>query len=87
MLLEVLGHPKSPDPLLAKYGLHLLIRSEELLVLGVLEVVALDVSPESLHHLGPPHLLSFLSSDKLGQLWREVQWFGETTSFGHLEFN
>ena len=37
MLLEVLGHAEALLPLLAKDGLHQLVRGEPLLVLGVLE--------------------------------------------------
>ena len=53
MLLEVLGHAKGLDLLLAEDRLHELVRGEELLVLGVLEILLLQVGPEPLHHLGP----------------------------------
>ena len=52
MSLEELGHTESTDLVLSKDGLHLGVGCEELLVLGVLEFVVLDVSPESLDNLG-----------------------------------
>ena len=51
MLLEVLGHPEAPDLLLSEDGSHGFIRSEPLLVLGVLEVVLLQVGPKLLDTL------------------------------------
>ena len=51
MLLEVLGHPEALDLLLSKDGSHGVVRGEPLLVLGVLEVLLLQVGPESLDTL------------------------------------
>ena len=51
MLLEVLDHPETLDPLLSEDGSHGFIRGEPLLVLGILEVSLLHVGPESLDTL------------------------------------
>ena len=51
MLLEVLSHPEALDLLLSEDGSHGFIRGEPLLVLGVLEVVLLQVGPEFLDTL------------------------------------
>ena len=41
MVLEELGHAEGPDLLCAEDGLHSLVRGEELLVLGILQVFLL----------------------------------------------
>ena len=51
--LEVFRHAKCPNPLLAKDWLHGFVRNKELFVLRVLQLLLLDVGPESLYHLGP----------------------------------
>ena len=68
MGLEELGHPEGTDLLLSEDGLHLGVGNEVLLVLGVLELVGLDVSPKSLDNLRSGQLLALLGSDKVGQL-------------------
>ena len=59
--LEVLYHPERLDPLLAEDRLHLLVRSEELSVLWILEIVFLQIGPQGLHDLSSAHFLSLLS--------------------------
>ena len=51
MLLEVLAHAEALDPLVAEDGLHGVVGGEELLVLGVLEVLLLQVGPEPFDNL------------------------------------
>ena len=51
VLLQVFHHGETPDLLLSKHGSHGLIGSVELLSLGVLEVLLLQVGPESLDTL------------------------------------
>ena len=48
MLLQVLGHAETLDLLSPKDGSHRLVRREPLLVLGVLELVLLQIGPEPL---------------------------------------
>ena len=62
---------------------HLLVGVEELLVLGILEVVLLDVSPELLDALGTAGLL--LAND-VGELSAELHGFGKSGSLRHVEF-
>ena len=50
---EELGHGEGPHPLGAEDLGHLLVGGEELLVLGVLEVVLLQVGPQLLDALSP----------------------------------
>jgi len=50
---QELGHGEAPHPLSSEDLGHLLVGGEELLVLGVLEVVLLEVSPQLLHTLSP----------------------------------
>ena len=51
MFLEVLGHAEGLDLLGSEHGGHGLVGGEPLLVLGVLEVVLLQVGPETLDNL------------------------------------
>ena len=51
MSLQVLGHPERLDFLLSENGLPHLVGSEELSVLGVLELVLFQVGPQTLHNL------------------------------------
>ena len=51
MLLQVLGHREGLDLLLSEDGSHGFVRGEPLLVLGVLELVLLQVGPEFLDTL------------------------------------
>ena len=46
MLLQELAHAEGLDPLVPEDGLHGLVRGEELLVVGILEVLLLQVGPE-----------------------------------------
>jgi hypothetical protein len=57
MSAQELGHAKGLDPLAAEDWLHQLVRSEPLLVLGVLEILLLEVGPEPLDDLAPGQLL------------------------------
>ena len=78
---EKLGHAEGTDLLGAENLGHLLVGGEVLLVLGVLEVVLLQVGPELLDALGPGGLL--LAND-VGELGGELHGLGETGSLGHF---
>ena len=84
--LEELGHTEGTNLVLSENGNHLGVGSEVLLVLGVLELVGLDVGPEPLDNLGPGELLVLLGADEVSQLLAEGQGFCESGSLGHLEF-
>merc|ERR1719186_1703816 len=78
MTLEVLvHHPECLDLLLPKNLSHLCIRSEELLVLRVLELLLLDVGPDALDHLGPAELFI------LGNAHEGCQGGGEAERLSH----
>ena len=85
MGLEELCHSEGTDLLLSEDGLHLGVGNEVLLVLGVLELVGLDVGPEALDHLGSGELLVLLGADEVSQLLAETQRLGESGSLRHLE--
>ena len=51
MLLQVLGHAEALLALLTEHRLHGLVRGEPLFVLGVHQLVFLEVGPDSLHTL------------------------------------
>ena len=85
MSLEELGHTKGTNLVLSENGDHLGVGSEVLLVLGVLELVGLDVGPEALDHLGSGELLVLLGADEVSQLLAETQRLGESGSLRHLE--
>ena len=61
---------------------HLLVGGEVLLVLGVLQVVLLDVGPQLLDALGAGRLLL---ADNVSQLGAELHGLGESGSLGHGE--
>ena len=84
MSLEVLGHAEGADLLLAKDRLHLLVGLEELLVLGVLELLLLDVGPELLHHLGSAELVALLDRQQIRELVAERERFRESASLRHF---
>ena len=77
---EELGHAKSTDMIGAENLGHLLVGGEELLVLGVLEVVLLEVSPQKLDAFGTASL--FLAND-VGEVSAKLHGFGESGSFRH----
>ena len=83
--LEELGHTEGTDLVLSEDGDHLGVGCEVLLVLGVLELLALDVSPEALDNLGSGELLSLLGSNEVSELSTEVERLGESGSLGHLD--
>ncbi len=83
MSFQMLGHTEGSDLLVSKDGLHLLVGVEELLVLGVLQLLLLDVGPEPLHNLGSAQLLSLLGSDEVSELVAEAERLGESGSLGH----
>merc|ERR1711964_635163 len=62
MRLEEFGHTESSNFLGAENGLHLFVRCEILLVIGILKFVFLEIGPHSLHHFGTRKLFSFLDS-------------------------
>jgi len=74
------GHTESTDAVVTEDLGHLLVRVEELLVFGILEVVLLDVSPELLDTLGTAGLL--LAND-VGELSAELHGFGKSGSLRH----
>jgi len=79
---DVFGHSESSDSVIAKDLGHLLVGVEELLVLGVLEVVLLDVGPQLLDALGPG---SLLLADDVSELGGELHGLGESGSLRHVE--
>merc|ERR1719264_955973 len=72
---EELGHAEGADAVVAEHLCHLLVGGEVLLVLGVLQVVLLDVGPQLLDALGAGRLLL---PDDVGQLGAELHGLGET---------
>ena len=64
------------------YLCHLLVGGEELLVLGVLEVVLLEVGPQELDALGAGGLLL---SDDVGQVGGQLHGLGQSLSLRHGE--
>jgi len=79
---QELGHTESTDPVVAEDLGHLLVGVEELLVLGVLEVVLLDVGPQLLDAVGAGGLLL---ANNVGELSRELHGLGESGSLRHFE--
>jgi len=79
---QELGHTESTDPVVAEDLGHLLVGVEELLVLGVLEVVLLDVGPQLLDAVGAGGLLL---ANNVGELGRELHGLGESGSLRHFE--
>ena len=82
VFLEVLGHSKGLDLLGAENLGHLLVGGEELLVLGVLQIVLLEVSPKKLNAFGTAGLL--LAND-VGEISAELHGFGKSGSFRHFD--
>ena len=80
MSLEELGHAERPDVFLAEDWDHVLVWLEVLLVLGVLELVLLDVGPELLNDLGPGQHLALLGAQHGRQLRGERQRLGQSGS-------
>ena len=80
MALEELGHAEGADLVLSEDGLHLGVGLEVLLVLGVLELVRLEVGPDSLDHLGPGQLLTLLGSNEVSELRAQGQRLGQSGS-------
>lgn len=70
---DELGHGESADLLLTENLGHLLVGLEELLVLGVLEIVLLNVGPQLLDALRSGGLLL---AHHLGQLGAELHGLG-----------
>ena len=71
--LEELGHAEGADLVVSEDRLHLGVGLEVLLVLGVLELVGLEVGPDPLHHLGSGQLLPLLGTDQVGELGAQSQ--------------
>merc|ERR1712073_259454 len=65
------------DLILSEDRDHLGVGGEVLLVLGVLELLGLDVGPEPLDHLGSGELLALLGADEVSQLGGQLQGLGE----------
>ena len=80
---QELAHGEGAHPLVSEDLGHLLVGGEELLVLGVLEVVLLDVSPQLLDALGAGGLLL---ADDVGEVGGELHRLGESLSLGHFGF-
>jgi len=79
---EELGHAESADAVVAEDLGHLLVGHEELFVLGVLQVVLLDVGPQLLDAFGAAGLL--LAND-VGELSAELHGFGKSGSLRHFD--
>ena len=79
---EELGHAEGADAVGAENLGHLLVGGEVLLVLGVLEVVLLDVGPQLLDAVGAGGLLL---ANNVGELSRELHGLGESGSLRHFE--
>ena len=73
MLLQELAHAEGLHPLIAEDGLHGGVGGEELLIIGILEVVLLQVGPEPLDALRPRDLLPALGPDDGGELLGDIQ--------------
>jgi hypothetical protein len=80
---EELSHAESTDAVLAENLGHLLVGGKVLLVLGVLEVVLLDVGPELLDTLCAAGLLL---ADDVSELSAQLHGLGESGSLRHDEF-
>ena len=78
--LEELGHAEGADLVVSEDRLHLGVGLEVLLVLGVLELVGLEVGPDPLHHLGSGKLLALLGTDEVGELGAQSQRLGQSGS-------
>ena len=78
MGFQILCHAEGLDLLLAKDGGHLGIRGEPLLVGGILQVVGLQVGPQTFNNLGSGQLLVLLGADNGGQLGGQGHGFGQT---------
>ena len=68
-------------PLGPKYSLHSLVRSEEVLVFRILQVLLLEVSPQLHDHLRPKHPFFFFGADDLSQLGGDVEEHPQLLSF------
>ena len=79
---EELGHAEGADTIVAENLGHLLVGGEELLVLGVLQIVLLEVSPKKLNAFGTAGLL--LAND-VGEISAELHGFGKSGSFRHFD--
>jgi len=79
---EELGHAKSADAVVSEDLGHLLVGHEELFVLGVLEVVLLDVGPQLLDAFGAAGL--FLAND-VSEVRAELHGFGKSGSLRHFD--
>ena len=79
---EELGHAKSTDTIGAENLGHLLVGGEELLVLGVLQIVLLEVSPKKLDAF---RTASFLLANDVGEISAELHGFGKSGSFRHFD--
>ena len=76
VLVEVGVHAVTMQLPLPEDWLHLLVRDDERLVLGILKVLLLGVLPELLDDLSLGQFLSFLSSNQSSKLGAEVEWTG-----------
>jgi len=72
-----LGHTEGTDAVVAENLGHLLVGVEELLVLGVLEVVLLDVGPQLFDAFSTA---GFLLADDVSELSAELHGLGESGS-------
>merc|ERR1712025_156867 len=79
---EKFGHTKSTDTIVSEDLGHLLVGVEELFVLGVLEVVLFDVSPELLNAFGTA---GFFLADDVSELSTELHGFGKSGSLRHVD--
>ena len=77
--LEELSHPEPLDLVLSEDLCHLLVGGEVLPVLGVLEVLLLEVGPQELHQL-PTRC--FLLANNVGKLRAQLLNSGDSSSGG-----
>ena len=76
----MLGHAEAAHLVGAKDLGHLLVGDEVLLVVGILQVVLLEVSPKLFDAFGTAR---FLLANDVSQFGGELHGFGETGSFRH----
>ncbi len=81
MSLDIFGHTKGLDFLLAKDGGHHSVWGEPLLVGEILQVAGLQVGPQPLYYLRSGQLLVLLGVYNSGQFGGQGHRFGQTIHF------
>merc|ERR1712109_155763 len=80
---QELGHTKSTDAVGTENLCHLFVRGEVLLVVGILQVVLLEVCPQFFDAFGTA---SFLLANDGSKVLAELHGFGKSSSFRHFDF-